>query len=144
MGIARNIARGILYLHEECMPQIIHCDIKPQNILMDENSCAKISDFGLAKFLKLDQSKTSTGIRVTKGYVAPKWHRKASMTVKVDVYSFGIVLSEIICCRKSVDCNLLEEEAILEEWTYSCFESGEIGKLVNDEEIDKRQFERMV
>ncbi|GMY32507.1 g-type lectin s-receptor-like serine/threonine-protein kinase lecrk3 [Fagus crenata] len=54
--------------------------------------------------------------------------------------SFGI----IICCRKSVDCNLPEEEAILEEWTYSCFESGEIGKLVNDEEIDKRQFERMV
>uniref|UniRef100_A0A2N9EXR9 Receptor-like serine/threonine-protein kinase n=1 Tax=Fagus sylvatica TaxID=28930 RepID=A0A2N9EXR9_FAGSY len=147
MGIARNIARGILYLHEECMPQIIHCDIKPQNILMDENGCAKISDFGLAKFLKPDQSKTSTGIRGTKGYVAPEWYRKASkasVTVKVDVYSFGIVLLEIICCRKSVDCNLPEEEAVLEEWTYSCFESGEIGKLVNDEEIDKRQFERMV
>ena len=147
MGIARNIARGILYLHEECMPQIIHSDIKPQNILMDENGCAKISDFGLAKFLKPDQSKTSTGIRGNKGYIAPEWHRKASkasMIVKVDVYSFGIVLLEIICCRKSVDCNLPEEEVVLEEWTYSCFESGEIGKLVNDEEIDKRQFKRMV
>uniref|UniRef100_A0A2N9EW15 non-specific serine/threonine protein kinase n=1 Tax=Fagus sylvatica TaxID=28930 RepID=A0A2N9EW15_FAGSY len=143
--IACNVAKGILYLHEDCVPQIIHCDIKPQNILMDENMCAKISDFGLAKLLKPDQTKTLTGIRGTRGYVAPEWHRKVPhVTVKVDVYSFGIVLLEIICCRKSVDSNLPEKEAILEEWTFDCFEHAELSKLVNDEEVDNSQLERMV
>ncbi|XP_008245126.1 PREDICTED: G-type lectin S-receptor-like serine/threonine-protein kinase RLK1 [Prunus mume] len=144
MGIARNIARGFLYLHEECDTQIIHCDIKPQNILLDEFMCPKISDFGLAKLLKADQTRTTTGIRGTKGYVAPEWHRKMPITVKADVYSFGIVLLEIICCRRNVDWSLPEEEAILDELAYNCFEKGELGKLAGDEEIERRQFERMI
>ncbi|TQD98702.1 hypothetical protein C1H46_015695 [Malus baccata] len=144
MRIARNIARGFLYLHEECDTQIIHCDIKPQNILMDEYMCPKIADFGLAKLLKADQTRTTTGIRGTKGYVAPEWHRKMPITVKADVYSFGVVLLEIICCRRNVDWSLPEEEAILDELAYPCFESGEHGKLVGEQEVDTRQFERMI
>ncbi|XVF14961.1 hypothetical protein REPUB_Repub09cG0106400 [Reevesia pubescens] len=128
--IARNIARGLLYLHEECETQIIHCDIKSQNILMDEQRQAKIADFGLAKLLKPDQTKTFTRIRGTRGYVAPEWLRKLPVTVKADVYSFGIVVLEIICCRRSVNWSLLEEEAVLEEWVYNCFEAGEVRKLV--------------
>ncbi|XP_052184489.1 G-type lectin S-receptor-like serine/threonine-protein kinase LECRK3 [Diospyros lotus] len=144
IGIALDIARGILYLHEECETQIIHCDIKPHNILMDENMIARISDFGLAKLLKPDQTKTFTGIRGTKGYVAPEWHRKLPVTVKADVYSFGVVLLEIICCRSCLDWSLPEEEAVLEEWVYDCFEAGELRKLIGDEEIDKRKLERIV
>ncbi|KAL6223099.1 hypothetical protein ACLB2K_006489 [Fragaria x ananassa] len=144
MGIARNIARGFLYLHEECDTQIIHCDIKPQNILMDEYMCPKISDFGLAKLLQQDQTGTTTGIRGTKGYVAPEWHRKMPITVKADVYSFGIVLLEIACCRRNVDWSLPEEEAILDELVYHYFESGELSKLVRDEDINRRQFERAI
>ena len=111
---------------------------------MDEQRRPKISDFGLAKLLKPDQTKTSTDIRGTRGYVAPEWHRKLPVTVKVDVYSFGIVLLEIICCRKSVDYNLPEEAAILEEWAYQCFERGELVKLLNDEHVDQRELGRIV
>ncbi|XP_058185859.1 G-type lectin S-receptor-like serine/threonine-protein kinase LECRK3 [Rhododendron vialii] len=144
--IARDIARGIHYLHDECETQIIHCDIKPQNILMDEHCCAKISDFGLAKLSKApDQTKTYTGIRGTRGYVAPEWHRKLPITVKADVYSFGIVLLEIICGRKCLDWSRSEDEAVLENWVYDCFEAGELGKLVGEEEeVDMRKLERMV
>ncbi|TYG72612.1 hypothetical protein ES288_D04G035600v1 [Gossypium darwinii] len=143
--IARDVARGLLYLHEECETQIIHCDIKSQNILMDENGQAKISDFGLAKLLKPDQTKTFTGIRGTRGYVAPEWHRKLPVTVKADVYSFGIVLLEIICCRRSVNWSLKEEEVVLEEWVYDCYQAGEVGKIVGeDDEVDIKQLERMV
>ncbi|XP_055832157.1 G-type lectin S-receptor-like serine/threonine-protein kinase LECRK3 [Solanum dulcamara] len=143
-GFARDIARGLLYLHDECDTQIIHCDIKPQNILMDDQFCAKISDFGMAKLLKKDQTRTYTGIRGTRGYVAPEWHRNLPVTVKADVYSFGVVLMELICRRKCVDWSLDENESILEYWVYNCFDTGELDKLVGDEEVDRRQFERMV
>ncbi|GMN47018.1 hypothetical protein TIFTF001_016202 [Ficus carica] len=102
-GITCGIASGILYLYEECATQIIHCDIKPHNILIDQNRRAKISDFGLAKLLKPDQTKTYTGIRGTRGYVAPEWHRNVPITTKADVYSFGIVMLEIICCRRNLN-----------------------------------------
>ncbi|KAG6660760.1 hypothetical protein CIPAW_03G127000 [Carya illinoinensis] len=108
MGIARDIARGILYLHEECERQVIRCDMKPHNILMDGYGCAKISDFGLAKLLKPDQTRTFTGIRGARGYVAPEWHRKLPITVKANVYNYGIVLLEII--------SLPEDIATLEDW----------------------------
>ena len=73
--IAFGIAKGLLYLHEECSTQIIHCDIKPQNILLDKYYNARISDFGLAKLLMMDQSHTLTNIRGTRGYVAPEQWR---------------------------------------------------------------------
>lgn len=142
--ISLDIARGILYLHEECETRIIHCDIKPQNILMDERRCAKISDFGLAKLLRLDQTYTDTGIRGTRGYAAPEWLRNLPVTVKADVYSFGVVLLEIICCRRSVDRRLSENEAILQEWAYNCYTAGELNKLVGYEEVDTRTLDRMI
>ncbi|THG14750.1 G-type lectin S-receptor-like serine/threonine-protein kinase LECRK3 [Camellia sinensis] len=144
IGIALHIARGLLYLHEECEPQIIHSDIKPQNILIDGHGCAKICDFGLAKLLKPNQTKTFTMIRGTRGYVAPEWHRKLPVTVKVDVYSFGVLLLEIICCRKCLELSFSEEEAVLEEWVYDCFQTKELGKLVGNEDVDMRKLERMV
>nr|GEU51757.1 G-type lectin S-receptor-like serine/threonine-protein kinase LECRK3 [Tanacetum cinerariifolium] len=142
--MAIDIAHGILYLHEECETAIIHCDIKPQNILMGEYNCAKISDFGLAKLLEHDQTRTSTLIRGTRGYVAPEWYKNLPITVKVDVYSFGIVLFEVLCCRRSVENNFPVNEAILEEWVYDCFEADELSKLVDGEDVDKRTLDRMV
>ncbi|KAG6781747.1 hypothetical protein POTOM_014660 [Populus tomentosa] len=83
MQIAFGVARGFLYLHEECSSQIIHCDIKPQNILLDESLNARISDFGLAKLLKTDQTKTTTAIRGTIGYVAPECNGQAHSNISL-------------------------------------------------------------
>ena len=137
--IALNVARGILYLHEECETQIIHCNIKPENILMDDHKSAKIADFGLAKLLMPNQTRTYTG-----GYVAPEWLRNLPITVKADVYSFGIVLLEIICGRRHLVMDLPEDEVVLENWVYDCFAVGELDKLVKDEDVEKNKLERMV
>ncbi|KAK8480323.1 hypothetical protein V6N13_149597 [Hibiscus sabdariffa] len=142
--IVLNIARGLCYLHEECETQIIHCDIKPENILMDDKGYAKIADFGLAKLLMPNQSKTYTGIRGTRGYVAPEWHRNLAITVKADVYSFGIMLFEIVCCRRSVEADVPENEQVLAHWVYDCFKANEVEKLVRHEEVSKSKLERMV
>ncbi|KMT14408.1 hypothetical protein BVRB_4g071870 [Beta vulgaris subsp. vulgaris] len=131
--IAHGIARGLLYLHEECITQIIHCDIKPQNILLDEYYNARVSDFGLAKLLVLNQTQTITAVRGTKGYLAPEWFRNKPVTVKVDVYSFGVLLLEIICCRRNVCMNIGAEEAILTDWAFDCYQSNTLGTLVIDD-----------
>ncbi|KAJ9559383.1 hypothetical protein OSB04_013997 [Centaurea solstitialis] len=134
--IAVGVAKGLAYLHEECSTQIIHCDIKPQNILLDEYYNAKISDFGLAKLLMLNQSHTNTGIRGTKGYVAPEWFRNAPVTVKVDVYSFGVLLLEIVSCRKSVKEYEIDDEneaVILTDWVWDCYQEKGLDLVVEDD-----------
>ncbi|KAM3741105.1 hypothetical protein ACB098_08G151200 [Castanea mollissima] len=146
--VALETARGLFYLHEECSTQIIHCDIKPQNILLDDSFTAKISDFGLAKLLKVDQTRTTTGIRGTKGYVAPEWFRNVPVTIKVDVYSFGILLLELICCRKSFEAEAKDEDQmILADWEYDCYKDRKLKLLVdNDVEAtnDMKRVEKYV
>jgi serine/threonine protein kinase len=132
--IALGTGKGLLYLHEECSTQIIHCDIKPQNILLDGSYNARISDFGLAKLLMINQTHTKTNIRGTKGYVAPEWFRSKPITVKVDVYSFGVMLLEIISCRRSVGIETGENDReILTDWAYDCFHRGTLDALVDDD-----------
>ncbi|KAL4560971.1 hypothetical protein LXL04_033129 [Taraxacum kok-saghyz] len=133
--IAVGIAKGLAYLHEECSTQIIHCDIKPQNILLDDHYNAKISDFGLAKLLMTNQSRTNTGIRGTKGYVAPEWFRNTPVTVKVDVYSFGVLLLEIISCRKSLVFKNENDEgvAVLTDLVWDYYQEGRLDVLFEND-----------
>ncbi|KAF6163653.1 hypothetical protein GIB67_036113 [Kingdonia uniflora] len=143
--ITLGVARGILYLHEECESRIIHCDIKPQNILMDDFWTPKISDFGLAKHLMPDQTRTFTEVRGTRGYLAPEWQKNTPISVKADVYSFGVVLLEIVCCRKNLDASVATpEEIILSLWVFKCFVAKELNKLVGNEEVDMNTMERMI
>jgi hypothetical protein len=106
--IILDIARGLTYLHEDCRQKIVHLDIKPQNILLDENFNAKVSDFGLSKLVDRDQSQVVTNMRGTPGYMAPEWVSLV-ITEKVDVYSFGVVLLEILCGRRNFDHSQPEE-----------------------------------
>ncbi|PIN19623.1 Serine/threonine protein kinase [Handroanthus impetiginosus] len=87
--IAVGIARGLSYLHEKCRDCIIHCDIKPENILLDTEFCPKVADFGLAKLVGRDFSRVLTTMRGTRGYLAPEWILGVAITAKADVYISG-------------------------------------------------------
>ncbi|KAF6140845.1 hypothetical protein GIB67_042258 [Kingdonia uniflora] len=104
--IALGVARGIEYLHSGCAVQILHFDIKPHNILLDENFIPKISDFGLAKLYNTDDSiVTLTAARGTIGYIAPELFYKniGGVSYKADVYSFGMLLMEMAGRRRNVN-----------------------------------------
>ncbi|XP_017974646.1 PREDICTED: G-type lectin S-receptor-like serine/threonine-protein kinase LECRK2 [Theobroma cacao] len=139
--IVLGISRGLLYLHEECETQIIHCDIKPQNVLLDDSFTAKIADFGLAKLMMKDQTKTSTNVRGTMGYVAPEWLKNAPVTTKVDVYSFGVLLLEIVFCRKHIELHQVDgettgDEMILIDWVLCSVRTKNLGAIVShDSEV---------
>ncbi|KAJ8528491.1 hypothetical protein K7X08_022183 [Anisodus acutangulus] len=145
MRLALDISSGILYLHEKCETCIIHCNIKPHNILVDDSWTAKISDFGLAKFLVPDQVGNQLQLKVTRGYSAPELQNSALIFDKVDVYSYGVMLLEIICCRSNMDVNVsTEDEIFLPTWVHKCYIENDLNKLVGDEEVDVKSLERMV
>ena len=108
--IAIATAQGIAYFHEQCRNRIIHCDIKPENILLDENFCPKVSDFGLAKFMGREHSHVVTMVRGTRGYLAPEWISNRPITVKADVYSFGMLLLEIVGDRRNLGMSFDAED----------------------------------
>jgi serine/threonine protein kinase len=99
--IAIGVARGLCYLHQSCRECIIHCDIKPENILLDASFAPKIADFGMAAFVGRDFSRVLTTFRGTAGYLAPEWLSGIPITPKVDVYSFGMVVLEIISGKRN-------------------------------------------
>jgi serine/threonine protein kinase len=96
-NIALGVARGLAYVHHECLEWVIHCDVKPENILLDKNLVPKIADFGISKLMNRGGSNINVSrIRGTRGYLAPEWVSSLPITAKVDVYSFGVVLLELI------------------------------------------------
>ncbi|KAJ7981372.1 S-receptor-like serine/threonine-protein kinase [Quillaja saponaria] len=99
--IALGTARGLTYLHEKCRDCIIHCDIKPENILLDSEFCPKVADFGLAKLIGRDFSRVLTTMRGTRGYLAPEWISGVAVTAKADVYSYGMMLFEFVSGRRN-------------------------------------------
>ena len=106
-SIAIGTARGLAYLHEKCRDCIIHCDIKPENILLDTEFNPKMADFGLAKLMGRDFSRVLTTMRGTIGYLAPEWLSGEAITPKADVFSYGMLLLEIISGRRNR--NLLDD-----------------------------------
>ena len=105
--IAVGTARGLAYLHEKCRDCIIHCDIKPENILLDAAYNPKVADFGLAKLIGRDFSRALTTMRGTRGYLAPEWLSGEAITPKTDVFSYGMLLFEVVSGGRNRD--LLED-----------------------------------
>ncbi|CAL5202599.1 unnamed protein product [Lathyrus oleraceus] len=111
-NIAMGTAKGLAYLHEECLEWILHCDIKPQNILIDSDYQPKVADFGLSKLLNRDDLDNSnfSRIRGTRGYMAPEWVFNLQITSKVDVYSYGVVVLEMITGKSPTTGIQIKEE----------------------------------
>ncbi|XP_038692226.1 rust resistance kinase Lr10-like [Tripterygium wilfordii] len=140
--ISVGVARGIEYLHRGCYIQILHFDIKPHNVLLDENFVPKISDFGLAKLYSTDDSIVSiTAARGTIGYIAPEliYKRIGGVSHKADVYSFGMMLMEMLGKRKKLDAKTDNNSSRMyfPLWVYHEMIEGkiiEVGDATNEEE----------
>ncbi|KAJ4826074.1 hypothetical protein Tsubulata_041706 [Turnera subulata] len=140
--IALGIAKGIEYLHQGCDQRILHFDIKPQNILLDNDFNPKISDFGLAKLCSKEKSAVSmTTARGTIGYIAPEVFSRnfGNVSYKSDVYSFGMLVLEMVGGRKIVDDTAGDGEQIyFPEWVYNLLDEGEDLRVHIEEEGDAK------
>ncbi|XP_074275393.1 proline-rich receptor-like protein kinase PERK15 [Silene latifolia] len=114
MSIALGSAKGLAYLHEDCHPRIIHRDIKTANILIDLSFEAKVADFGLAKLSSDTQTHVSTRIMGTFGYLAPEYASSGKLTEKSDVFSFGIMLLELVTGRRPIDPDSDDEDTLVD------------------------------
>eukprot|EP00249_Psilotum_nudum_P022424 c28512_g1_i1 orf=114-2699(+) len=116
LGIAIDAAKGLAFLHGESRERIFHLDIKPQNILLDDNFVAKLSDFGLSKQVDRNQSTAITSMRGTPGYLAPEWLLQLAVTDKSDVYSYGMVFLEILSGRRNMDYSYTSDKCYFPAW----------------------------
>ncbi|XP_021764537.1 probable receptor-like protein kinase At5g20050 [Chenopodium quinoa] len=146
--VAIDVARALCYLHNDCHSRILHLDVKPENILLDDNYRALVTDFGLAKLMGKEENMVVTRIRGTRGYLAPEWILEKGVSAKSDVYSYGMLLLEMIGGRRSVvmssagDFKGKSTKPEMEVWEYfpkTVYEKMKAGKIM--EVVDKRLLE---
>ncbi|KAM3693132.1 hypothetical protein ACJW30_08G142700 [Castanea mollissima] len=147
-NISLGVARGIEYLHRGCDMQILHFDIKPHNILLDENFTPKVADFGLAKLYPIDDSIVSlTAARGTLGYIAPELFYKniGGVSYKADVYSFGMLLLETASKRKNLNAFVEHSSQIyFPTWVYGQFNEGNDIEMEDATEEEKKTVKKMI
>ncbi|GMH24626.1 hypothetical protein Nepgr_026469 [Nepenthes gracilis] len=132
LQIALGSAKGLAYLHEDCHPRIIHRDIKASNILLDYHFEAKVADFGLAKLTSDTNTHVSTRVMGTFGYLAPEYASSGKLTEKSDVFSYGVMLLELITGRRPVDPKMSYMEDSLVDWSRPL-----LSKAVEDGNFDE-------
>ncbi|KAF6146929.1 hypothetical protein GIB67_036648 [Kingdonia uniflora] len=147
--VAVDIAGALVYLHHDCCPRILHLDIKPENILLDEKLGAVLSDFGLSKLMNKDESEVYTAmIRGTAGYMAPKWFLGNPISDNCDIYSYGKVLLDLFFGQRYVcldsdgnDIYIKGGNSALELRTFHAFMRDKLKQKSLVDVIDKRLME---
>ncbi|VAH65167.1 unnamed protein product [Triticum turgidum subsp. durum] len=135
LHIALDSAQGLEYLHESCTPSIVHRDVKTANILLDKNLVGIIADFGLSRAFNDAHTHISTVAAGTLGYLDPEYHATFQLTIKTDVYSFGIVLLEIITGKPPV---LMDPHTYhLPNWVRQKIAKGSIQDIVDKRLLDQ-------
>ncbi|XP_064994921.1 protein NSP-INTERACTING KINASE 3-like isoform X5 [Musa acuminata AAA Group] len=130
--IALGTARGLLYLHEQCDPKIIHRDVKAANILLDEDFEAVVGDFGLAKLLDHRESHVTTAVRGTVGHIAPEYLSTGQSSEKTDVFGFGILLLELITGQKALDFGrLTNQKGVMLDWVKKLHQENKLYMMVD-------------
>ncbi|CAN4096305.1 unnamed protein product [Withania somnifera] len=137
LQIAIGAARGLCYMHHDCSPPIIHRDVKLSNILLDVQFNAKIADFGLARMLHKPGDNTVTTVAGSFGYIAPEYARKTRVTEKIDVYSFGVILLELVTGKEA---NLGDEDSCLADWAWRHLQKGKSMADALDEDIKENRY----
>ncbi|GLJ17566.1 hypothetical protein SUGI_0305510, partial [Cryptomeria japonica] len=125
LSIATDVAHGMEYLHHDCPLQIVHCDLKPSNVLLDANMTALVTDFGISRFVITPNSTDSLSIttfalRGSIGYIAPEYGLGGSVSIKGDVYSYGILILEMVT-RKRPNDDMFVGDLNLQKWVRSAF-----------------------
>ncbi|XP_021773788.1 cold-responsive protein kinase 1-like isoform X1 [Chenopodium quinoa] len=131
-NICIGIARGLAFLHEEVHPRIVHRDIKASNILLEKDLSAKITDFGLAKLIPANMTHVSTRVAGTLGYLAPEYALRGQLTRKADIYSFGVLLLEIVCGRCNRNRRLPPGDQHLLQRAWRMFEKETLVELIDE------------
>ncbi|TQD86183.1 hypothetical protein C1H46_028259 [Malus baccata] len=131
LDIMKDVALALEYLHHGCSIPIVHCDVKPSNILLDDDMVAHVADFGIARLIGGGDSMTETMTLATLGYMAPEYGMEGSVSTRGDVYSFGVVLMETFTKRKPTD-EMFVGEMDLKQWIAdSLFPNAAIGEIVD-------------
>lgn len=153
--VALDVAKALSYLHHDCRSCILHLDVKPENILVDENYRAVVTDFGLSKLMGKDESRIVTTIRGTRGYLAPEWLLEQGISEKSDIYSYGMVLLEMVGGQRNVCLIEKGNSQAGRKWQYfpkivaEKLREGRLmevvdRRLLEDGGVDEREVRRLV
>ncbi|XP_076915963.1 wall-associated receptor kinase 2-like [Bidens hawaiensis] len=132
LRIATETAEALSYLHSAASVPIIHRDVKPMNILLDDNYVAKVADFGASKLIPVDQIELATMVQGTLGYLDPEYLQTNQLTDKSDVYSFGVVLVELLTGRKALSFDRPEEERNLAMYFMYSLKEGRLFQALDE------------